>query len=86
MDDEPSEMMRESPGSGCLFGIVTMLALLSILYGGAYWWCMEPVRVIILTHGMPDRIEAKYSHAWMSTFFAPLESLDRNVRPGIWKP
>lgn len=82
--------MSDSRKPGFLLPVVVTLAVIAGVYVGAYYWMVEP---IVLTGWVADLYSPggrtpKHGYNPVSlwrTFFAPMNWLDRHIRPKVWE-
>ena len=61
---------------------VALLALLAVLYAGAYYALVEPVELLWSRGGFAHY---RYGGEMAKHLFAPVHHLDRLLRPRLWK-
>jgi hypothetical protein len=69
--------------------VVNIVLFLLLLYVGIYLATIDPPNNVptLISRAMAGR--SRYHRAgpeWLDLLFAPLQSIDRKVRPGTWEP
>ena len=88
-------MLKHLPWRETVWAI-GFVALLALLYAGSYYAMVIPCMIPTITSldelvsaepiGYCDHVDYAFGGETAKSLFAPMNQLDRSLRPGVWNP